>query len=84
MTFRYPPKEGSLTKVFVDFVKNNPGKTRKEFYDYIKKRNHTPSNLPTLLSLFYSEIPLVPRPPTLKRRCFELLRNLPQIQGEGN
>ena len=35
MTFRYPPKEGSLTKRFVDFVKKNPGKTRKEFYDSI-------------------------------------------------
>jgi len=35
MTFRYPPKEGSLTQRFVDFVKKNPGKTRKEFYDSI-------------------------------------------------
>ena len=43
MTFRYPPKEGSLTKVFVDFVKNNPGKTRKEFYDYIG-REYSPGN----------------------------------------
>lgn len=41
--FKYPPKEGSLTQLFVDFVKNNPGKTRKEFYDYIG-RPYSPGN----------------------------------------
>ena len=43
LTFRYPPKEGSLTQLFVDFVKNNPGKTRKEFYDSIG-RTYTPGH----------------------------------------
>jgi hypothetical protein len=41
--FKYPPKEGSLTQLFVDFVKNNPGKTRKEFYDSIG-RPYSPGN----------------------------------------
>ena len=43
LTFKYPPKEGSLTQLFVDFVKNNPGKTRKEFYDSIG-RTYTPGH----------------------------------------
>jgi len=43
LVFRYPPKEGSLTQLFVDFVKNNPGKTRKEFYDHIG-RTYTPGH----------------------------------------
>jgi len=43
LTFRYPPKEGSLTQLFIDFVKNNPGKTRKEFYDSIG-RTYTPGH----------------------------------------
>ena len=43
MTFRYPPKEGSLTQLFVDFVKKNPGKTRKEFYDSMG-REYKPGN----------------------------------------
>ena len=43
LTFKYPPKEGSLTQLFIDFVKNNPGKTRKEFYDSIG-RTYTPGH----------------------------------------
>ena len=43
ISFKYPPKKGSLTQMFVDFVKNNPGKTRKEFYDYIG-REYRPGN----------------------------------------
>ena len=43
LAFKYPPKEGSLTQLFVDFVKNNPGKTRKEFYDSIG-RTYTPGH----------------------------------------
>lgn len=38
MVFKYPPKEGSLTQRFLDFIKNNPGKTKKEFYDSIGKK----------------------------------------------
>ena len=43
LTFKYPPKEGSLTQLFIDFVKNNPGKTRKEFYNSIG-RTYTPGH----------------------------------------
>ena len=30
--FKYPPKAGSLTQRFVDYIKKNPGKTSNEFY----------------------------------------------------
>ena len=42
--FKYPPKVGSMTKRFVDYVKQNPGKTSNEFYNdvlgYNRPRGH--------------------------------------------
>ena len=41
--FIYPPKSGSLTKQFIDFIYNNPGSTRQDFYKFIN-REYTPGN----------------------------------------
>jgi len=41
--FIYPPKSGSLTKLFIDFIYNNPGSTRQDFYKFIN-REYTPGN----------------------------------------
>ena len=42
--FKYPPKMGSMTQRFVDYVKQNPGKTSNEFYNdvlgYNRPRGH--------------------------------------------
>jgi hypothetical protein len=51
--FRYPPKKGSLTQLFVDFIKNNPGKTKMEFYNHIG-RTHTPGHNSEFFSVINS------------------------------
>jgi len=30
--FKYPPKKGSMTQLFTDYIKQNPGSTANEFY----------------------------------------------------
>jgi hypothetical protein len=42
--FNYPPKENSLTKLFVDWVKLNPGGTKREFYSEILGYKHRPGH----------------------------------------
>ena len=43
-TFKYPPREGTMTKKFVDYLKQNPGKTANQFYEdvlgYSRPRAH--------------------------------------------
>ena len=43
-TFKYPPRPGSMTQRFVDYVKKNPGKTANQFYQdvlgYPRPRGH--------------------------------------------
>ena len=43
-TFKYPPREGTMTKKFVDYLKQNPGKTSNQFYEdvlgYSRPRAH--------------------------------------------
>jgi hypothetical protein len=50
-TFAYPPKPKGVTKVFLDFVFNNPGKTRKDFYTSIN-RPYSPGNN----SMFFASV----------------------------
>ena len=50
--FKYPPKWNSLTRKFVDWVRLNPGGTKKEFYAEVLGRPYTPGNQ----SLFFSSI----------------------------
>jgi len=43
-TFKYPPREGTMTKKFIDYLKQNPRKTANEFYEdvlgYSRPRAH--------------------------------------------
>ena len=43
-TFKYPPREGTMTQKFVDYLKQNPGKTSNQFYEdilgYPRPRGH--------------------------------------------
>jgi len=43
-TFKYPPREGTMTQKFVDYLKQNPRKTSSEFYKdilgYPRPRGH--------------------------------------------
>ena len=39
--FHYPPREGTMTQKLVDYVLDNPGKTRQEFYRDVLDREHT-------------------------------------------
>lgn len=43
LKFIYPPKPDSLTKKFLDFIYQNPGSTKAEFYNHIN-RQLTPGN----------------------------------------
>lgn len=43
MTLIYPPKPGNITDQFLKFIFDNPGCTKKEFYDSIE-RDLTPGN----------------------------------------
>lgn len=51
-TFKYPPRQGTMTQKFVDYVKENPGKTSNEFYEdvlgYSRPRAHN--------NMFFSSI----------------------------
>ena len=42
--FKYPPKKGSMTQLFTDYLKENPGKTSNQFYQdvlgYSRPRGH--------------------------------------------
>ena len=42
--FNYPPREGTMTQKFVDYLKQNPGKTSNQFYEdvlgYPRPRGH--------------------------------------------
>jgi hypothetical protein len=42
--FNYPPREGTMTQKFVDYLKQNPGKTANQFYEdilgYPRPRGH--------------------------------------------
>jgi hypothetical protein len=42
--FKYPPKWDSLTRKFVDWVRWNPGSTKKEFYKEVLGRPYTSGN----------------------------------------
>ena len=43
-TFKYPPREGTMTQKFIDYLKQNPRKTANEFYEdilgYSRPRGH--------------------------------------------
>jgi hypothetical protein len=43
-TFRYPPKQGTMTQKFVDYLKENPRRTSNQFYEdvlgYPRPRGH--------------------------------------------
>ena len=38
--FHYPPREGTMTQKFVEYVIENPGKTRQQFYRDVLDREH--------------------------------------------
>ena len=41
LKFHYPPRKGTMTQLFTDYVIKNPGKTRQEFYREVLEREHT-------------------------------------------
>ena len=51
-TFKYPPREGTMTQRFVDYLKQNPRKTSNQFYEdvlgYSRPRAHN--------NMFFSSI----------------------------
>ena len=51
-TFKYPPREGTMTQKFVDYLKQNPRKTSNQFYEdvlgYSRPRAHN--------NMFFSSI----------------------------
>ena len=44
LRFHYPPRKGTMTQLFTDYVINNPGRTRQQFYQDVLKKNHTPGH----------------------------------------
>ena len=38
-TFKYPPKEGSMTQMFTDYLKGNPRRTPNQFYEEVLGRS---------------------------------------------
>jgi hypothetical protein len=41
LKFHYPPRKGTMTQLFTDYVRENPGKTRQEFYRDVLQKDHT-------------------------------------------
>jgi hypothetical protein len=39
--FNYPPREGTLTKMFVDWIQENPGGTKQDFYSEVLGRPYS-------------------------------------------
>ena len=44
LRFHYPPRKGTMTQLFTDYVINNPGRTRQQFYEDVLNRKHTPGH----------------------------------------
>ena len=44
LRFHYPPRKGTMTQLFTDYVINNPGRTRQQFYEDVLERKHTPGH----------------------------------------
>ena len=41
LKFHYPPRKGTMTQLFTDYIIKNPGKTRQEFYRDVLQKEHT-------------------------------------------